>query len=172
MELYSLPTNTTNVDVKWQTYPIAILLFALCLFTIIGNLLLLYVMIRDDTLHSSKYYYIASLAFADLLVGLITMPLALVFQLTHHEYWLFLRHSRIVCDFWHGLDMFASTASIFGLCAIGMDRYVAITRPIGYLNTFISKRWFSVLSFIWISSAVISFPPVIYFGTEKALSRT
>lgn len=172
MELFSLTTNTTITDIRWQAYPISIMLLFLCLFTIIGNLFIIYVIVRDKTLHTSKYYYVVSLAFADLLVGLITMPLAFLFEMTDDEYWLFPQHLRILCDFWHGLDMFASTASIFGLCAIGMDRYIAITRPMGYLNTFISKRSFYVLSFIWISSAVISFPPVIYFGTEKALSRT
>lgn len=171
MELFSLTRNTTVTDIKWQAYPIGLLLLLLCLFTILGNLFIMYVIIRDRVFHASKYYYIVSLASADLLVGLITMPLAFIFEMTDDEYWLFPQHLRILCDFWHGLDMFASTASIFGLCAIGMDRYAAITRPIEYPNTFMSKRWYYILSFIWVSSAIISFPPVIYFGTEKALLR-
>jgi hypothetical protein len=135
-------------------------------------LLIIYAIIRDYTLHNSKYYYIASLAFADLLVGLIVMPFAFIFEMTDDEYWLFPRHLRFLCDFWHSMDVFASTASIFGLSAIGFDRYVAITKPIAHPNSFISKRWYYMCSLIWICSAVLSFPALIHFGTEQVFSRT
>ncbi|CAF1154160.1 unnamed protein product [Rotaria sordida] len=172
MGLFSLTTNTTITNIQWHTYPIFVFLLLLCLFTIVGNLLIIYLIIREFTLHTSKYYYIASLALADLLVGLIVMPFAFIFTLTNDEYWLFSQHMRFLCDFWHSMDIFASTASILGLCTIGLDRYVAITRPMKHLNSFISKRWYYMVSFIWICSAVISFPAVIHIGTEQVSSRT
>ncbi|CAF0798069.1 unnamed protein product [Adineta steineri] len=171
MELFSLTINTTITDVQWQAYPIGFFLLLLCLLTILGNLLVLYAIIREKTLHISTYYYIASLAFADLLVGLIAMPFAFIFEMTDDEYWLFRRHLRFLCDFWHSMDIFASAASIFGLCAIGLDRYISITKPMLYPNSFISKRWYYMLSIIWIGSAMISFPAVIYFGTAQTTNR-
>lgn len=171
MELFSLNANTTVTDIQWQAYPVGFVLLTLCSFTIIGNLLIIYAIIYDRTLHTSKYYYIASLAFSDLLVGLIAMPFAFIFEMTDDEYWLFPRHLGFFCDFWHSMDIFASTASIFGLSAIGIDRYVSITKPIEHRNSFICKRWYCVLSFTWLCSAAISFPAVIHFGTEQVLSR-
>jgi len=171
MELFSLTTNTTITDIQWQAYPIGFFLLLLCLLTILGNLLIIYAIIREETLHTSTYYYIASLASADLLVGLIVMPFAFIFEMTDDEYWLFPQHLRFLCDFWHSMDIFASTASIFGLCTIGLDRCMVITKPIEYSNSFISKRWYYMLSMIWTCSAIISFPPVVHFGTEKATSR-
>ncbi|CAF2750642.1 unnamed protein product [Rotaria sp. Silwood2] len=138
----------------------------------LGNFLIIYIVIREYTLHTAKNYYIASLAFADLLVGLIAMPFGFIFTMTDDEYWLFRRHLKFVCDFWHSTDIFASTASICGLTTIGLDRYVAITKPMTYPNSFVSTRWYYVLSFIWICSAVISIPAVIPFGTEQVSSRT
>jgi hypothetical protein len=170
MELFSLTTNTTITDIQWQAYPVGFFLLLLCLFTIIGNILILYAIIREHTLHTSTYYYVASLAFSDLLVGLIAMPFAFIFEMTDDEYWLFPRYLRFFCDFWHSMDIFSSTASIFGLCIIGLDRYVAITKPIAHTNSFISKRWYYVLSIIWIGSAIISFPAVFRFGTAQANS--
>jgi dopamine D1-like receptor len=172
MELFSLTSNTTITDIQWQAYPVGFFLLLLCLLTILGNILIIYVVIRESTLHTPTYYYIASLAFADLFVGLIAMPFAFIFEMTDDEYWLFPRHLRFLCDFWHSMDIFASTASIFGLSAIGLDRYMAITKPIEYPNLFISKRWYYMLSLIWICSAVISFPAVVHFGTEQVTSRT
>jgi hypothetical protein len=171
MELFSLTANRTITDIQWQAYPIGFFLLFLCLFTIFGNLLIIYAIIRDHKLHTSKYYYIASLAFADLLVGLIVMPFAFIFEMTDDEYWLFPRRLRFLCDFWHSIDIFASTASTLGLSAIGLDRYVAITKPIAHPNSFISKRWYYMFLFIWICSAVTSFPALIHLGTEQMFSR-
>ena len=172
MELFSLNANTTVTDIQWQAYPIGFVLITLCLFTIIGNLLIIFAIVYDNTLHTSKYYYIASLAFADLLVGLIAMPFAFIFEMTDDEYWLFSQHLRFFCNIWHSIDIFTSAASIFGLSVIGIDRYVAITKPIEYPNSFICKRWYYILSSIWICSAAISFPAVVHIGTKRVFTRT
>lgn len=171
MELFSLTANTTVTDIQWQAYPVGFVLASLCLFTIFGNILIITAIIYDKNLHTSKYYYIASLAFADLLVGLIAMPFAFIFEMTDDEYWLFPKHLGFFCGFWHSMDIFSSTASIFGLSAIGIDRYVSVTKPIEYPNSFICKRWYWILSFSWLCSAAISFPAVIHFGTERERER-
>ncbi|CAF1383840.1 unnamed protein product [Rotaria magnacalcarata] len=171
MELFSLTKNVTITDVQWHAYPVGFFLLVLCLLTIFGNLLIIYAIIREHTLHTSTYYYVGSLAFADLLVGLIAMPFAFIFEMTDDEYWLFPRHLRFLCDFWHSMDIFATTASILGLCTIGLDRYLYITKPIEYPASFISKKWYFMLSFIWIVSAFISFPAVFHFGTAQEIAR-
>ncbi|CAF0969988.1 unnamed protein product [Adineta ricciae] len=170
MELFAL-TNDTITAIQWQAYPIGFVLLLLCLFTVLGNFLIIYAIICKSTLHTSTHYYIGSLAFSDLLVGLIVMPFAFIFEMTHDEYRLFSRHLTFLCDYWHSMDIFATTASIFGLCAIGFDRYIAITKPIEYPNSFLSKKWYYVLPMIWFCSAIVSFPPGIYFGTTQAISR-
>ncbi|CAF0975295.1 unnamed protein product [Rotaria sordida] len=69
------------------------------------------------------------------------------------------------------MDIFASTASVLALLAIGIDRYTTITKPIEYSNSFISKKWYYISSFIWIFSAILSFPVVFYLRTEQTLSQ-
>ncbi|UJR19076.1 hypothetical protein I4U23_022207 [Adineta vaga] len=159
------------MNIQWQVYAIGFVLLLLCLLTILGNLLIIYVIIRENTLHTSTYYYIASLAFADLLVGLIVMPIAFVFGMINDKYWLFLEHLKFLCNYWHSMSIFICTASIFALCTIGLDRYMAITKPIEYPNLFISKKCFYILFNIWISSAIIAFPAVNLFGTIEDISQ-
>lgn len=36
------------------------------------------------------------------------------------------------CDIFHALDILASTSSIWNLCVISLDRYMAGQDPIGY----------------------------------------
>ncbi|CAF1686532.1 unnamed protein product, partial [Adineta ricciae] len=171
MKLFSLTTNTTIVEIQWQAYPIGFFLLLLCLLTIFGNLSIIYVVVREIALHASTYYYIASLAFADFLIGLIVMPFGFMFGMTNDEYWLFSRHLKFLCDYWYSMNIFACTASIFALCTIGLERYTAISKPIEHPSLFISKRWYYWLLFIWISSAIIALLPIVLFGTVQETSR-
>ena len=123
----------------------------------------------------------ASLACADLFVGLIVMPFAIV-QVIYGEYWPF---GRTCCDLWHSIDVCVSTASILDLCVIALDRYSAITNPISYHQTFFVKRWPYLLAAVWLCSGegrhsipsvnsyfvslgLISFPAIAYWRlTER-----
>jgi len=90
----------------------------------------------------------ASLACADLFVGLLVMPFAIV-QISYGEHWPF---GKIYCDLWHSFDICASTASILDLCIIALDRYSAITNPISYHRAFFVKRWPYLLIAVWLCS--------------------
>ena len=94
------------------------------------------------------YYYMASLACADLFVGLVVMPFAIV-QVIYGDYWPF---GKTSCDLWHSIDVCASTASILDLCVIALDRYSAITNPISYHRAFFVKRWPYLLLAVWLCS--------------------
>uniref|UniRef100_G1QA03 5-hydroxytryptamine receptor 2C n=2 Tax=Myotis lucifugus TaxID=59463 RepID=G1QA03_MYOLU len=67
-----------------------------------------------------------SLAIADMLVGLLVMPTSLLAILYDYVWPL----PRPLCPVWISLDVLFSTASIMHLCAISLDRYVAIRNPI------------------------------------------
>ena len=95
----------------------------------------------------------ASLACADLIVGLIVIPFAIV-QVIFDDYWPF---GNTCCDLWHSIDVCASTASILDLCVIALDRYSAITNPISYHQTFFVKRWPYLLAAVWLCSSKLLF---------------
>lgn len=53
------------------------------------------------------------------------------------------------------------TASILNLCAISLDRYVAVTRPVTYPSIMSTRRAKSLIAGLWVLSFVICFPPLI-----------
>ncbi|CAK6952628.1 LOW QUALITY PROTEIN: histamine H1 receptor [Scomber scombrus] len=123
----------------------------LSLLTILMNLLVLYAVKKEKSLHTVGNLYIVSLSVADLIVGSTVMPLNLVYLL--EDEW---KLGRAVCQFWLIMDYVASTASIFSLFILCLDRYRSVRQPLKYLkyrtrgkaSVMISGAW--LLSMMWI----------------------
>lgn len=92
--------------------------------------------------------FILSLAIADLIVGLIVMPISSAYVLTGD--WIF---GIMVCQFWLVIDYTASTASIFNLLILSLDRYWSIRSPLKYLCKRTKKRALAMIGVVWLLAA-------------------
>uniref|UniRef100_A0A182UF93 ATP-dependent DNA helicase n=1 Tax=Anopheles melas TaxID=34690 RepID=A0A182UF93_9DIPT len=63
------------------------------------------------------------------------------------------------------------TASILNLCAISLDRYVAVTRPVTYPSIMSTRRAKSLIAGLWVLSFVICFPPLVGWKEQKVLQQ-
>ncbi|XP_067907950.1 histamine H1 receptor [Heterodontus francisci] len=123
----------------------------LSLLTVIMNVLVLYAVKRERKLHTVANMYIVSLSVADLIVGVTVMPLNIMYILENE--W---KLGRVICQFWLSMDYVASTASIFSLFILCVDRYRSVRQPLRYLKyrtrtravMMIAGAWF--LSLTWI----------------------
>ncbi|KAF7473529.1 hypothetical protein GHT09_015880 [Marmota monax] len=93
-------------------------LSAVILMAILGNLLVMVAVCRDRQLRKIKTnYFIVSLAFADLLVSVLVMPFGAI-ELVQ-DIWIY---GEMFCLVRTSLDVLLTTASIFHLCCISLDR--------------------------------------------------
>ncbi|CAF0782737.1 unnamed protein product [Didymodactylos carnosus] len=108
--------------------------------------------------------FILSLAIADLAVGLLVMPLSSVTIVAGR--WPF-KHN-VVCLIWLSADYVASTASIFNLFILSLDRYWAVVHPFRYLRNRTHKRATTFILLIWLISS-LWIPAIIFWPNSDPL---
>lgn len=74
------------------------------------------------------------------------------------DVWIF---GKFWCRGWLISDVWISTASILNLCAISVDRYVAVSRPVKYRSIMTPRRAKTIVAGVWVVSFLICFPPLL-----------
>ncbi|XP_062427929.1 D(3) dopamine receptor [Rhea pennata] len=156
--------NATEHDLPHSRAYYALCYCILILAIIFGNLLVCLAVLRERTLQTTTNYLVVSLAVADLLVATLVMPWVVYLEVTGGV-WTF---SRICCDIFVTMDVMMCTASILNLCAISIDRYTAVVRPVQYqYNTGQSscRRVSLMIVVVWMLAFAVSCPLLFGFNT-------
>lgn len=138
------------------TASIAIAITFMMMLTIVGNILVIIAVLTSRSLKGAQNLFLVSLAAADILVATLIIPFSLANEL--QGYWAF---SSIWCEIYLALDVLFCTSSIVHLCAIALDRYLSISRPVSYGAKRTPVRIKAAIIVVWMISAVISFPPLL-----------
>ncbi|XP_077473954.1 5-hydroxytryptamine receptor 2A isoform X1 [Stigmatopora argus] len=132
----------------------ALLILAVVGVTVTGNILVILAVSLEKKLQNATNYFLMSLAVADMLLGILVMPVSMVTILYDYDWPL----PSELCPVWIYLDVLFSTASIMHLCAISLDRYIAIRNPIHH-SRFNSRAKARIkIAAVWTISAGISTP--------------
>ncbi|XP_071480470.1 probable G-protein coupled receptor No18 [Diadema antillarum] len=98
---------------------------------LLGNCLVCRAVFRYQKLRCVANSFIVSLAVSDMAVCGIIMPFAAYQELANGKHW---RLGPFLCNLWVALDVLLCTASTWNMCAIALDRCMAITNPVWYVN--------------------------------------
>ena len=121
---------------------------------IFGNILVLASFFMSSNLRHHVTFFVAGLAVADVLVGLLSIPM-----------WMYILYlawkgnnisgNTKITIIYDVLDVFAALNSIFHLTAVSIERYIATVYPWKHRRA--TQRMYHVLLLgIWIASALVS----------------
>ncbi|XP_038603231.1 5-hydroxytryptamine receptor 6 [Tachyglossus aculeatus] len=143
----------------------AALLGLIVALTAAGNALLILLICSQPSLRNTSNYFLASLFMADLMVGLVVMPPALLNAL--YGRWVL---ARRLCLLWAAFDVMCCSASILNLCLISLDRYLLILSPLRYKLRMTPRRALALILAAWTLAALASFLP-LHMGWHQPGAR-
>ncbi|NXY58605.1 HRH1 protein, partial [Callaeas wilsoni] len=139
--------NTTENSSNAPSALLGLFLGSISLVTIVMNTLVLCAVRIEKKLQTVGNLHIVSLSIADLVVGAAVMPLNIVYLLS--PVWPL---GLAACLFWLSMDYVASTASIFNLFILCMDRYRSVQQPLKYLKYRTKMRASLMILGVWLLS--------------------
>ncbi|XP_022098287.1 5-hydroxytryptamine receptor 1F-like [Acanthaster planci] len=151
----------------WASILIALLIGIIIILTLFGNILVVLSVCLDRRLRKPPNILIINLAVSDMAVAVVDMPFAAAFELKGEWVW-----GPAVCDLWISCDVLVCTASIMTLCMISVDRYLAITRPMMYVNKRTPRLMGVFILIVWIVSAFIGLQPLFLWGGNEHENNT
>nr|XP_046235419.1 dopamine receptor D4 related sequence [Scatophagus argus] len=158
----SPPSETALKD---HNYLALVLGIPLILAIVLGNILVCLSVLTERSLKTATNYFIISLAVADLLLAVLVLPLYIYSEFLG-GIWTFSTH---MCDALMTMDVMLCTASILNLCAISVDRYIAVVVPLKYNRNQFSVRQLALITATWVLSLGVASP--VIFGLNQVPGR-
>ncbi|CAL8337510.1 unnamed protein product [Merluccius merluccius] len=131
--------------------------------SILGNALVIAAVCSIKGLREPTFCFLTSLAAADLLVGCLAIPLAVVVDGR-------VAMSARACLFSSCLLILPTLASILSLLAIAVDRYLRVYVALRYRRSVTEKQSWLVVAVCWVVAALMSFTPVFGWNNQPTVS--
>ncbi|XP_013395481.1 somatostatin receptor type 2 [Lingula anatina] len=155
---YQNITNITVPEPSLQAHSIvaAIMYSLIFLIGLLGNVLVLYVILRYVKMNTVTNMYICNLAVADVLFVLgIPITIATILM----ESWIF---GDFICRVFFVTNCVNSFTSIFTLAVMSMDRYMAVCHPVAAMDFRTTKLARIICIIVWVVSGALMIPVVLY----------
>ncbi|EDO42339.1 predicted protein, partial [Nematostella vectensis] len=152
--------NSSSLEVSTRPYALlyteAIFLSFICLISLTGNLSLFIIVLRNRNLRTRSNWFTLNLAFADVLVSSVNMPVTIATILA--EKWLL---GTTACSISAFLTILSFIASVMSLALIAVNRFFFIVRWRSYSSLFKRSRVVIYISIDWGISLLLSSPPLL-----------
>ena len=124
-------------------------------FVIVGNLLALVVFALNKKLRKKSFLLVINMAFADLMLGALSLPL-FIYQLGgNFELWT-LDWNFSLEMFYRIVDTVCAQSSIITAAFIAGERFYATGWPLKHRSVARRRTYYSLIALVWILSGVVS----------------
>ena len=133
------------------------------LTALVGNLLILIAIYKTRRLQTLSNIFIASLAFADVLVGLINGPLYIA--IASLRVWAS-NHALYKAENFMWIQTLVVTT--FSLCCVTVDRYYAVTAVVRYRNIVTAGKCYAAVCLVWVLSLILASSSFFVLTNDQA----
>ena len=126
---------------------------------ILGNGLVMFVIISRTRLHMLPNWFVLSLALADFVVGLVIVPTDFICKNNVLP--------SMCMRIGYTIAVLAIYSSVANLCAMTVDRYIAIIKPLRYVTWMTSRRATFLVALAWIIPIALDFIPALCTALGK-----
>ena len=148
-----------------------VLMILIIITSLAGNILIVYAFLTNPKLRVVNNYFIMNLTLSDILTASMVIPFDVDMKLNGLSSW---DHGAIMCKVWTTAYIISVPTSILTLCTVSIDRYQAISNPLGYRAgvTLNKTKALCLVGGIWALSLVMAFLPLtIGSPLDVTLSR-
>ena len=126
------------------------------LAAVIGNAAVLWLFYKNESLRTISNRFLASLCVADLLVGLVIDPVWIAIRFSTQP-----KRATISKQVINLLWIHSTAATVFNLCCVSVDRFIAIRFPFRYQGIITKKRCYLVIIMVWLISLFLPFTRIL-----------
>ena len=135
-------------ELKQQSISFSAINILLSITATLGNYLILAALHKESSLHPPSKLLYRCLATTDLLVGLVTQPVAATYWMSLvHEHWSLCRYTR---DVGYITGFALCGVSLFTMTAISVDRLLAMLLGLRYKEIVTLRRTYIILAIVWV----------------------
>jgi len=164
INLHQGDNDTKGDDTLKKMAPMVSLKVPAIMFTagVLGNILALIVLSRSRKEHKRTVFYrlVGGLALTDLFGTLSTSPVTLV-NYSNKLKWV---GGQSLCDYFSFMLIFFGFATVFIVCSMALDRYVALRKPYLYEAKITYHKGKYILLTLWFAAFLIACLPLIGLG--------
>uniref|UniRef100_K9J843 Olfactory receptor n=1 Tax=Xenopus tropicalis TaxID=8364 RepID=K9J843_XENTR len=144
-------------DLPSLQFPLFLVFLLIYLITLTGNLLILLLIFTDSHLHTPMYFFLGTLACLDMSLSSVTVPRMLFDLLTKRRV-----ISVPACITQIYFFLFFCTSEMAVLAVMSYDRYIAICRPLHYMQIMTWNVCVQFVSIILVFGAVHSLVHAVF----------
>ncbi|CAB3401936.1 unnamed protein product [Caenorhabditis bovis] len=132
-----------------ENYTIVVAFIIIFLLSVIGNLLVLIVIVKQRAMRSIINIYLMNLAASDMMLSVVCMPPTLVSMVMNC--WMF---GNYMCKILAYLQPVVVTASAYTLAVIAFERYFAICKPLHSRIWQTRSHVYAMITLVWVIAIV------------------
>ncbi|KAI5614432.1 adenosine A1 receptor b [Silurus asotus] len=137
----------------------------IALASVLGNVMVVWAVKINRSLRDTTFYFVVSLALADIAVGALVIPLAITISTGMRTH--FYSCLMVAC-----VMLVLTQSSILALLAIAIDRYLRVKIPLSYKRVVTPKRAGTAVLVCWLVALIVGLTPMFGWNNLQKLNQS